>query len=120
MYVYAAVFLAALAVGFGGGWKTRSWKADSDDRARIEAQAEADRLSRARVNTAASAHEDSKAAARMRERIVVKEVDRVVEKPVYRNECLDDDGLRILTSDIDARAGSKPTSAVPAASTPSR
>jgi hypothetical protein len=34
--------------------------------------------------------------------VVEKEVERLVERPVYGNQCLDDDGLRVISSAIQA------------------
>jgi hypothetical protein len=66
------------------------------------------------IDAAANAHEKVKQVAKVRERIVVQEVERVIEKPVYRNVCMDDDGLRILSDDIASRnASGKPAPAVP-------
>jgi hypothetical protein len=107
MWVYVAAALLALSIGFGSGWKVRAWKAGADDVERAEQQAK-DQLRRVEhVDQAAQAHEDFKAAAEVRWRTVTKEVEHVVERPVYRNVCLDADGLRILADDI--RSGASPS-----------
>jgi len=114
------IIALVLAVAcFGGGWKVRAWKAGADERAATE-QAVADAKRRSKdADTAAAFYEKSKATQDVRERIVVKEVTRVVEKPVYLRECLDDDGLRILSEDVQSRAApGEPAPAVPAASAP--
>lgn len=114
IWAYVAAGAAAVAIGFGSGWQVRDWKADADDLARVQGERK-DAFRRAEiVDQAATAHEGTKAAAAARERIVIKEVERVVEKPVYRSVCLDDDGLRILAADIDARhPGGEPPPALP-------
>jgi hypothetical protein len=66
------------------------------------------------IHAAATKYEAIKTAAEVREIRVKEEVDRVVEKPVYTNICLDDDGLRILADDIASRhTGGRPKPAVP-------
>ena len=101
LYVIVAVCLACLAAGTAGGWKARDWKAGADDKQRIENEAEARRLRARQVDSAAEALEVKKAAGEVRWRTVVKEQERVVEKPVYRNVCLDDDGLRLIAAEVD-------------------
>jgi hypothetical protein len=119
LWIRLAVLLAVLAAGSAAGWKTRAWKADADDRERIERQAKTEHVQREKVDAASSAFETSRAAEDVRERTVIKEVQRVVEKPVYRERCLDDDGLRILAADVDAaNARRQPAPTVPAASDP--
>jgi hypothetical protein len=103
VYVYVAIALGLIISGFTGGWKVRDWKSAKDDQARTEQTAKETAIRAQRIDTAAVSHEDFKVRASVRERIVVKEVDRVIKEPVYLNECIDDDGLRILASDIAAR-----------------
>jgi hypothetical protein len=116
---YVAGALVVLATGFTGGWQVRGWKATADERERQEAQVELERMQRRRAAMAAEQYETGRAAAGVRERTVVKEVRRVVEKPVYRDVCLDADGLRILTDDAAAsNARRQLAPAVPPASGP--
>ena len=107
--ICAALFLGGMASGIkihAGLTAQRDLKAIGE--------VERDKLRRmGRGDAAAVKHERYKAAVEVRERIVRVEVDRVVEKAVYRNVCLDDDGLRILAADIAAReAPGKPAGAV--------
>lgn len=109
----AAIISAVVAalLGFGAGWKVK---------AGIYAQAELDRQEKVRVDARKDMHRVETAAlnyvagedqAEARERIVIKEVIRVVSKPVYREQCLDDDGMRILADDArasNARRGLEP------------
>lgn len=116
LYVIAALCLAFLAGGGASGWAARGWKAAADDQQRRDDEAEAARLNARQVDGAAQALEVKRAATEIRWRTVVKEVDRVVETPVYRNLCLDDDGLRLIAAEVGARAASQPAPAVPSAS----
>lgn len=112
---------AALVVGFAVGWTVRDWKADSDDLQRGRAAAMQLEGQQRGIHAASARYQSGNAGAGERERVVVKEVERVLEKPVYRESCLDADGLRILGGDIEAsntRRGLGPT--LPAASGPVR
>lgn len=119
IYIQLAVAAMLFAAGLGTGWQTRDWKADSDELASVERQRKLEMRQRDKIDVAATAHEVTRAAAAERERVVVKEVERVVQRPVYRNGvCLDDDGLRIIAADIAARTGGQPAPALRAASAP--
>lgn len=90
----------ALVAAFSAGWATRGWKEDS---ARLETERVAQQDYRASVRkmeSVADAYLRGKAEGDAREVEVEKEVIRVVSKTVYRDRCLDDDGLRIVQSDI--------------------
>lgn len=52
------------------------------------------------VNTASTGLEKDNAKARIITRTITTEVDRVVEKPIYRNVCLDDAGLCLARAAI--------------------
>lgn len=110
LYTYAGIALASLALGFLGGWKTEAWRHDA---AQLDAQRAATakfKRDEKRVDVAAVGHEEFKA----KEEIVyvdrVRIVTKLVDRPVYRNQCIDDDGVRLLN---DAIAG-RPTAGEPA------
>lgn len=48
-----------------------------------------------------AAYQAQKAAREEKERVRYVQVQKIVEKPVYRNVCLDADGLRELNAAID-------------------
>lgn len=115
MSLLAQIVLAgviwAVGVGVGIKWQNgiQAVKVAESVR-RAAAQFDARRLD---INKAAEKHEIFKTVTETRWREVQREVERVVEKPVYRNVCLDDDGLRILSDGIKARyPGSEPKSTV--------
>jgi hypothetical protein len=104
LYVKTAVFLAVLLAGFFGGWQTRAWKAGADDGRRIKAEGvEASRMR-------------AQAKIEIRYRTITKEVLHVLERPVYRNVCMDADGLRLLNEQISGVGdASQPAATVPGA-----
>lgn len=117
LWQYLAGGLIVFGAGFGSGWQVRAWKAGADDADRLEQAALDAKRKYENADRAGQQYEGQRAGAQARERIVIQEVERVVQKPVYRSECLDDDGLRILAADIDQYAGpGQPAPAVPAAS----
>lgn len=112
---YAWVALAIGAAGFGAGWLTNDWRRDSQA-LKVE---RADNVAAIRqIDNEADkgrAFENKAGKIQVRYRTVVQEVDRVVEKPVYRNICIDDDGMRLLraaNADEPVPAG-EPLPAVP-------
>ncbi len=64
--------------------------------------------------------EKAKARTEIRYRTLLKEVEREVEKPVYRVVCLTDDGVRIANNALRgaAIAPGEPADAVPGSRTP--
>lgn len=119
----AAKLILLLAVFVGGMMVGIKWHAGQDaikENARQVNQRATERLQRQNSNTAAVAHESDKVRIETEYRDVIKEVQRVVEKPVYRNVCLDPDGLSVI-GDALARAYNdpgKPGNAVPKAAAP--
>ncbi|QNK67824.1 hypothetical protein [Variovorax sp. PAMC26660] len=104
MYAYVATAIAALLIGFAGGWKTQAWRFDAAEleRARVEARDQFKKIERGDV--AAANHEAFKAEEQVRYVYRTQQVDRIVERPVYRDACFDDDGLRVLNDAIAGRA----------------
>lgn len=117
--LYAAA--GALVVGFGLGWGVHGWKTGAEEAERLQVAQELASEQQRKIEALSAQFETQRAASQARERVVVKEVQRVLEKPVYRNVCLDDDGLRILSDDGAASNARRQLSpAVPSASSPGR
>ena len=112
----AAALLAGLLAGFGGGWKVQAWRWAAADGARAEARAEAERLQARAADAAAERHGAELARLAAERRVITREVERVVESPVYRNVCLDGDGLRVVAA--AAGSASAAGQSAPAVSTP--
>lgn len=67
-----------------------------------------------RADKAAAGHERDKEQIRTEFLTITQEVEHVVEKPVYRDMCFDDDGLRLIGAAIGRRpAASEPAPALP-------
>ena len=101
------LLLACLVAGFGAGVR---WHAGQDaiaEQARQVNQRAQERLRRQNANTAAVAFEGDRVRIEKEFVPITQEVERVVEKPVYRNVCLDPDGVSALNAAI-ARANGDP------------
>ena len=101
--IKAGFGLALLALAFGSGWRVRG---------AFEAEAEAAAAVRQAQDKISGQLEAKLAELRANERIIERETQRVIEKPVYRTVCADADGLRVLEA---ARTGGKPSDEMPAA-----
>ena len=104
LYTYAATALVARAVGFGGGWKTQGWRWDAAEKQRIEQEAKERQKQLDRAHTASTTFEDKRSTNETRYRTVTVTLEKVVERPVYLQQCLDADGLRILNDQITRAA----------------
>ena len=114
------LLIACLVAGFAAVVRCHAAQDAIKEHARQVNQRATERLQRQNSNTAAVAHESDKVRIETEYRDVIKEVQRVVEKPVYRNVCLDPDGLSVI-GDALARAYNDPGesgNAVPKAATP--
>lgn len=109
---HAAVALLVGAVAFTGGWKVQGWRNDARELERAQAQAEAFRKNERTADSASAGHEQDKTHEAARIRTIRTTVEKIVDRPVYRNICFDDDGLRALTSAIQPGA-SQPDHALP-------
>lgn len=114
---YLALLAAAVAFA-GGAWighgmTAASYQKDiiAEQAARIEAiKQSADAVQAAAVAANQHAEELEKARAR-REivyRTITQQVDKIVDRPVYRNVCLDDSGLRVINEAFRGEAASDP------------
>lgn len=114
IYTYLATAVIAALMASAGTWKVQSWRFDSMEKERLESIERDRRFAEKRVDVSAEGHEKDKARIQSDFAPITKEVERVVEKPVYRNVCLDDDGLRVLSRAIAGPpAASEPAPAVP-------
>lgn len=115
---WALQLVLALAIFAAGGAAGIKWHAGVDAQRELAAQeatAKATQKTLERIDRAAVGHEADKAQIRTEIKTIVQEVERVVEKPVYRDTvCFDDDGLRLIRAALGpATAASEPAPAMP-------
>lgn len=48
------------------------------------------------ANKAGVEYEESKEVERVKTEVITREVQKIVERPVYINTCIDDDGVRLI------------------------
>lgn len=112
--IYAIVAALLFAGGTASGVKLTSdhYKAaELAEQKAVVAQIEAEVV---RQVAASAQLEEKKDAQQVVYRTLTRTVDRIVEKPVYRNVCLDDDGLRAANAALAAAgAAGGPHPAVP-------
>lgn len=95
-YLKLVAYALLISFCFGGGWTVRGWSEAKDrekENKRIDlAISEA----RSKESIRAESLEIQLAEIKKTERVIKREVIKIIEKPFYRDICLDDDGLRIL------------------------
>ena len=90
----------ALVLAFGAGWWLRGLQVKAAMVKQTQAQAQADVKQAQRTSTAVQQHAQTKTETEIRYVTTVKEVEKLVERPVYLERCMDDDGLRVLNAQI--------------------
>lgn len=114
MLNFKAIILAVVAaVAFSSAWIVQDWRYAAKEADRLEAQRERERANAMTADKASEAHEEAKVAIQTEFKTIYQEVERVVEKPIYRNVCFDDDGMRQLRAAIgNPAATGQPSPAV--------
>lgn len=102
LYTYVGTALVAVAVGFSAGWKTQGWRWDASEKQRIEQEAKERQKQLDRAHASSGVFEEKRSSNEIKYRTVTVAVKEFVDRPVYRNACLDDDGLRALNDQIAA------------------
>ena len=88
----------ALALAFGAGWWLRGLQVKAATVDQTKAQADVKQAQR--TSEAVQTHAEAKVKTEIRYVTTVKEVEKLVERPVYLERCMDDDGLRVLNAQI--------------------
>lgn len=101
---YVIVILVVGAVFCGVYYKGYN---DSEKEA-IVAQAQADKAARAKYNKIEKELEAKKSVRQQNAQVITKQVEKIVERPVYIERCWDDDGLQRANEAISGRNQSKP------------
>ena len=105
-------FLLLAVVGFGvQTWRVNHWESKAQNAKNdcydkiLEINQEHQKSLTEKQNTinqVSADYEKSKSEQRVQVETVTKEVQKIVERPVYINECFDDDGLSELNSLISS------------------
>ncbi|NHC02311.1 hypothetical protein G9F31_00740 [Acinetobacter sp. 187] len=113
-----AVFLLLSFVGLGvQTWRAEHWKekaqsAESECNTKIlelrQEQLRSLAEKQNEINKVSADYEAEKSKQRVQVETVTREVQKIVERPVYLNGCFDDDGLQQLNSLIASGSGKPP------------
>lgn len=95
-----------LITAFGAGWKVKSWQADSETLAIENAKTEMINAYRDAERKSARVLEDKLGELKANEKVIEREKLKIIDRPVYLNNCLDSDGLSLIEQ---ARAGKADT-----------
>lgn len=90
----------ALCLAFWCGWWLRGMQTKAAMVKQTQAQAQADVRQAERTSEAVQQHAQAKTETEIRYVTVTREVEKLVERPVYLERCLDDDGLRAINAQI--------------------
>ncbi len=101
LYMHAAAALAGLAIGLVGAWNVQNWRHDSAQLKQIERAAKDTFRNVERQDAAVGDFTKERENAKVIYQQITVEVDKIVDRPVYRNQCLDADGLRQLGAAVD-------------------
>ena len=88
-----------------GGWFSNGWYQDSIRLAEKVAMEKATKVFTDRESEIAVIVTNKLKGLKANERIIERHTKDVVERPVYRNICIDDDGLRILNGYASGDSG---------------
>lgn len=113
VWLRIAEFVVLIAFLIGAYmWVGHNAVEDYKDEQKI-VQAKADSVQRAKYEAVAQELEELKLKRAQNAKIIQKETERIVERPVYINSCWDDDGLRNANAAIRGTHLSEPKTEVP-------
>lgn len=92
----AIAVLVVLLMAFAAGWRTKGAFVAEAELAAQEARVEMIATVRAEEGRVAALVEDRLKELRANERVIEKEKLKIVERPVYSNQCIDADGVQLI------------------------
>ena len=115
IYTHVAAGLLGAAVAFGGAWKVQDWRYGAIEAKRLSALAEAEKKRDKASYEAATTFEKGRTRVETVFNTITETVEVIVDRPVYRNVCLDPDGLRALRDAAAETAASESGGTLPTA-----
>jgi hypothetical protein len=103
LWTYAATAILAGSLAFGGAWKVQGWRFQAKETARVEQELENKRQREKAMSAASTNFEAKREQVRVRTVVREKIVREYVDRPVYLNACLDDDGLNLINQRLEAK-----------------
>lgn len=103
IYTHAAAAIGGAVLAGALAWNVQGWRWDAADKHRLEQETADLRRITEHARQASGTYEDKRTANETRYRTVTVTLEKVIDRPVYLQQCLDPDGLRALNDQI-ARA----------------
>ena len=114
IYTYAAVAVVAAVLSAGSTWQVQGWRFDAREKDRIEAAAELASNNRQAAQSASEGLENDRTRIEVKYRTITRNVEKIIDRPIYLQRCLDDDGLHALRGALGTASDtSEPADAVP-------
>lgn len=96
IYTHAAALLAGIAIGFAGAWKSQDWRYGAIEAKRLSSAIQAEKARDKASYDASVNFEKGKTRVETVFQTITETVETIVDRPVYRNICIDADGLRAI------------------------
>ena len=93
LYTHLAAALIGAALAATSAWQVQSLRFEAKEKQRLESEAEIRRMNEKRTSLAAEGLEKDKREIEIRYRTITKTVTKFIDRPVYKNICLDQDGI---------------------------
>ena len=101
MQILLIIAIVSALAGFGGGWKIQDWRCEAKENARVAAEAEGRKMKEKTATTASTNYEVKKEKLRIKYVKTTEYVDRFIDRPVYKNVCMDEDGLKAINEAME-------------------
>lgn len=106
MNLLIATGLISLVLGFGSGMGLQKLFWIAADKERIENEAKTKENNKEKSHEASTSYEGKRTTNEIRYRTVTVTVEKLIDRPVYINQCLDADGLRTINEQITGQPDS--------------
>lgn len=96
MYTYVVAWLLGLFMGITGAWQAQEGRYARKEVARLEFEREARKMREKAMYEASSGFEKDRTKIRTQYLYEVKTITEYIDRPVYKNVCIDEDGLKLI------------------------
>lgn len=93
LYTYALTALIAAALSAATAWQIQDWRFDAKELSRLQVEVESRRMREKAISLAGENYEKAKEKERVQYKVVTETIERIVDRPVYSNICIDEDGI---------------------------
>jgi hypothetical protein len=107
------VGLLAAALCFAAGWKVNQYRTDSLLLAEVRGAELVAQAEREREHAISKTLEDKLSVLDNKTWVVFRDRNKIIEKPVYRNQCLDPDGVQLINAAKGGAAAGQHYGSVP-------